>query len=177
MQTTEETETIFSKDRLKSVGWLLLVGLVILVADQLTKLWVLNNMNEYDVLTPFPTFGRLFRFTYITNTGAAFGLFPGGGNIFMVVAIIVVIAIIIYIANHPTLPGIVRFAFGLQLGGAIGNMLDRIQHGSVVDFVDIGFWPIFNIADISIISGVILLAYWLWEEEERNAQLALEIDN
>jgi signal peptidase II len=56
-------------------------------------------------------------------------------------------------------------SLGLQLGGALGNLLDRITRGYVVDFVDIGFWPIFNVADLSIVLGVTLLAYHLWNEE------------
>jgi signal peptidase II len=59
----------------------------------------------------------------------------------------------------------VRVSLGLQLGGALGNLLDRIPRGYVVDFVDIGFWPIFNVADLSIVLGVTLLAYHLWNEE------------
>jgi len=58
-------------------------------------------------------------------------------------------------------------SLGLQLGGAMGNLLDRILRQYVVDFVDIGFWPIFNIADLSIVIGVTVLAYFLWEEENQ----------
>ncbi len=84
----------------------------------------------------------------------------------MVVAIVVIMAIIIFYRHLPTGNVWVRVSLGLQLGGAMGNLLDRILHGYVVDFVDIGFWPIFNLADLSIVIGVSILAYYLWNEED-----------
>jgi signal peptidase II len=61
----------------------------------------------------------------------------------------------------------VRLSLGLQLGGAVGNLLDRLRSGYVVDFIDIGFWPIFNLADLAIVVGVAVLAYHLWREDQR----------
>ena len=105
------------------------------------------------------------KFTFISNTGAAFGMFPQLGTVFMVIAVIVVAGIVIYHNQLPTENIWVRISLGLPLGGAMGNLLDRLMHGYVVDFVDIGFWPIFNIADLSIVLGVIFLTYHLWDEE------------
>jgi signal peptidase II len=85
----------------------------------------------------------------------------------MVVAIIVIIAIILFYHHLPIESPWIRLSLGLQLGGAMGNLLDRLMHGYVVDFVDIGFWPIFNLADLSIVCGVAILAYHLWNEEDR----------
>lgn len=157
--------------RIKAVITLLIIGSVIFIADQFTKRLVVNNLDLHESWAPIPALGRIFRFTHITNSGAAFGLFENMGNVFMIVAIIVALAIVYYITVYPSLPMIVLLSLGLQLGGALGNMFDRIQYDSgVVDFVDIGFWPIFNIADASIVSGVILLAFWLWQEEEKLQQ-------
>ena len=108
---------------------------------------------------------RLFQFTFITNTGAAFGMFPQLGTIFLFVALVVIIGIVIFHHHLPTENIWIRISLGLQLGGAMGNLLDRILRQYVVDFVDIGFWPIFNIADISVVVGVVILAYFLWQEE------------
>jgi signal peptidase II len=83
----------------------------------------------------------------------------------MVVAIIVIIAIILFYHLLPIENVWLRLCLGLQLGGALGNLIDRINLGYVVDFVDIGFWPIFNLADLSIVAGVSILAYHLWDEE------------
>jgi signal peptidase II len=153
--------------RLNSLATLFIIGGLVFVADQLTKAMVLKNLKMGDVWTPVPDWEKLFRIIRTSNTGAAFGLFSKGGNFFMIVAIIVILIIIYYIATYPALPKIVQISLGLQLGGAFGNMWDRVQHGSVVDFVDIGFWPIFNVADISIMIGVTILAVWLWQEDEK----------
>ncbi len=83
----------------------------------------------------------------------------------MIVAIIVIIGIFIFHHQLPVESVWVRVSLGLQLGGAMGNLTDRVTRGYVVDFVDVGFWPIFNVADISIVIGVALLAYYFWEIE------------
>jgi signal peptidase II len=85
----------------------------------------------------------------------------------------VALAIVLYYRYLPTGYWLVRVSLGLQLGGAIGNLLDRIRYGYVVDFVDIGFWPIFNVADAAIVSGVGILAYCLWREDHVVGDLTL----
>ncbi len=156
--------------KLTSLMLLLTVGAVVLVLDRFTKILVVQNLALYDYWEPIPALGRLFKISHILNTGAAFGLFPGSGNVFMIVAIVVALAIVYYVVTYPSLPWLIQLSLGLQLGGALGNMWDRIQQGAVVDFVDIGFWPIFNVADVSVLGGVLLLAYWLWQEELKEAQ-------
>lgn len=84
----------------------------------------------------------------------------------MVIALVVIAGIIALHHHLPTENIWIRISLGLQLGGAMGNLLDRLTRGYVVDFVDVGFWPIFNIADISIVMGVGILAYHLWDIEE-----------
>jgi signal peptidase II len=119
----------------------------------------------YESWSFFPALARIFKFTHITNTGAAFGMFPQLGSAFMVVAIVVIVGIVVFYHQLPTGNLWVRISLGLQLGGAMGNLLDRLVHGYVVDFIDIGFWPIFNLADLSIVVGVSILSYHLWQEE------------
>ncbi len=89
----------------------------------------------------------------------------------MIIAVIVIAGIIIFHNQLPTENIWVRISLGLQLGGAMGNLIDRIFRGYVVDFVDIGFWPIFNIADLSIVIGVALLAYHLWDEDSQESHM------
>ncbi|UCC89758.1 MAG: signal peptidase II [Anaerolineales bacterium] len=141
------------------------VAILVLVLDQLTKVWVSATLPEGGWWSPLPGLWRVFRITHITNSGAAFGMFPNQGNFFILVAVGVALAIVFYYRYLPTEQWLVRVSLGLQLGGAIGNLLDRIRYGHVVDFVDIGFWPIFNVADVSIVTGVIVLAYSLWRED------------
>jgi signal peptidase II len=151
--------------RLFSFLVLLGVAVAILVLDQLTKTWVATSLAEGGWWSPLPGLWRVFRITHITNSGAAFGIFPDRGNFFVVVAVFVALAIVLYYRYLPAGEWLVRLSLGLQLGGAMGNLLDRIRFGHVVDFVDIGFWPIFNVADLAIVTGVGILAYCLWRED------------
>jgi signal peptidase II len=151
--------------RLFSFLMLLGVAIIVLVLDQLTKTWVSTSLAEGGWWSPLPGLWRVFRVTHITNSGAAFGIFPNQGNFFIVIAVVVALAIVLYYRYLPTGSWLVRLSLGLQLGGAIGNLLDRIRYGHVVDFIDIGFWPIFNVADIAIVTGVGILAYCLWRED------------
>lgn len=144
---------------------LLIVAALVLSLDQITKWWVLVSLPEGEWWSPLPGLWRVFRITHTVNSGAAFGIFPNQGNFFIVIAVVVALAIILYYRYLPSGEWLVRLSLGLQLGGAIGNLLDRIRFGHVVDFVDIGFWPIFNVADASIVTGVSILAYCLWREE------------
>jgi signal peptidase II len=145
------------------------LGAVIFALDQATKYLILRNIPVGESWSFFPFMAKLFQLTHITNTGAAFGSFPGLGDMFKFVAVGVIIAIIIFYYRLPTEIMGVRISLGLILGGALGNLLDRLVRidGAVVDFIDIGFWPIFNIADISIVIGVCILAYYLWDEDNK----------
>lgn len=147
---------------------------LVLLFDQVSKYLVTVRLGEgqsWDVapwLTPF------FRITHVTNTGAAFGLFPSWGDFFIVIAAIVIVAILIYYRRLPDRQWLMRVALGFQLGGAIGNLADRLRQGFVVDFVDLNFWPlqnwpVFNLADSSIVAGVVLLALLMVWEERRDS--------
>jgi signal peptidase II len=152
---------------------LLAIAILVLALDQLTKWWVSSALPEGGWWSPLPGLWRIFRITHITNSGAAFGIFPNQGNFFILVAVVVALAIVLFYRHLPTGEWLVRLSLGLQLGGAIGNLIDRVHYGYVVDFVDIGFWPIFNIADMSIVAGVAILAYCLWREDHVSSEPTL----
>jgi signal peptidase II len=145
---------------------------VIIISDHLTKLLVESQLPLHASWTPFPDWLPFVRITHVSNTGAAFGLFPQGGSLFMVAAIIVAVVILLYNFQLPAGHKLLRTALALQLGGALGNLIDRFRLGHVTDFVDVGAWPVFNIADASIVSGVIVLAFLMLLEHqgERQAQ-------
>ncbi|WP_119072271.1 signal peptidase II [Aggregatilinea lenta] len=154
--------------------WLLLVGVVLLVIslDQVTKRYVATHLAPYDSWMPIKAIEPVFRFTHVHNTGAAFGIFPGGGGVFLVIALFVS-SIIIYFYRQLTGPQIlVRIALGMQMGGALGNVIDRLRQGYVVDFFHVEFWPVFNIADSAIVVGVILLAIEMWRLDRREQAAA-----
>jgi signal peptidase II len=146
---------------------LILVAALVLMLDQLSKYAVEAAVPLYQSWAPIPALEPVLRITHATNTGAAFGMFPDGNLIFAIAAVIIGLAILYY--NY-ILPGgiwLLRLALGLQLGGALGNLLDRLRQGHVTDFIDMGsLWPfIFNVADFAIVAGVVLLGWLLFQEQ------------
>ena len=142
------------------------VAIFTLVIDQVSKRAVVDSLKLGESWNPVAALERWVSLTYVTNTGAAFGLFPDHGGIFMVIALVVIVTIIFYYRYLPGEQWLVRASLGLQLGGAMGNLLDRLQHGHVVDFIDFKVWPVFNVADSSIFVGVVILAFYLWRDSE-----------
>lgn len=171
--TLHQSKKPLLSERLFSFLILVSVAFLVLALDQLTKIAVATSLPEGGWWSPFPGLVRVFRITHITNSGAAFGIFPNQGNFFLAIAVIVAAAIVLYYRYLPTGSWLVRVSLGLQLGGAIGNLIDRMRYGHVVDFVDIGFWPIFNVADVAIVTGVAILAYCLWQEDQATANMAM----
>jgi signal peptidase II len=139
-----------------------LAALGVVVADQLTKLGIRASLLEGQSLFE----AGFFRLTYIHNTGAAFGLFQGQSFALAIVAILGAILLLVYalvIRHHfSPLDNLLTWtALGLVLGGIIGNLIDRLRLGAVTDFISIGWWPAFNIADSAVVVGGILFAYSL----------------
>jgi len=139
-----------------------LTALGVLIADQLTKqLWIRSYPEGQTIFQV-----GLFKIVYIQNTGSSFGLFQGHSFVLTIVAIvgivfILVFALIFYPRFFPSDGLLGRLALGLILGGTIGNLIDRLRFGGVTDFISIGWWPAFNIADSAIVVGAILFAYSL----------------
>ncbi len=134
--------------------WLLIpvIGLVYLL-DQLTKFLVEERLCYGQ---PLPAEGT-FQLKCSFNTGAAFGLFVDH-TFLLIIASFIGVGVLLYIYRlHPAHGLLLRISLGLQLGGAIGNLTDRIRFGQVTDFVKLGPWPIFNVADACIVVGIIIL--------------------
>ena len=154
-------------------AWLvLLVAGIIITLDQLTKEWVRDNIPKFSSMIPIPALGEYFVFEHVDNYGAAFGILQNQGSLFIVIAVVVAIAILVYVRYLPIDQTFVRFLLGLQLGGAVGNLLDRINQGFVTDFVKMGipgvyYWPNYNIADSSIVIGVIALGIYIIMDDIR----------
>src|SRR5207249_3762718 len=152
---------------------LALVGLVavsVVVLDRLTKAWLSENI---PLGTARPVVGDYVRIVHAQNTGAAFGLLPERTTLLSVLSVLAVFAIVYYYRQIASSSWLVSATLGMQLGGAFGNLLDRVSQGYVVDFVDVGigdirFWA-FNVADSSIVVGIILVTAALWYEEHRTA--------
>lgn len=157
----------------RSKNWLILfsVATLTLIADRVSKTTIADKLALNQTWhPPFPFLRHIFGLTYTTNTGAAFGLFPDQGALFIVIAFVVIAAILFYYRHLPDGHGLARVALGLQLGGALGNLIDRLRQGYVVDFIDLNFWPlrnwpVFNLADSAIVVGVGLLALTMLLED------------
>lgn len=138
-----------------------LTALLVVSADQLSKIWILSNL---DVEQSLPETG-FFRLTHIRNTGVAFGLFQDQPSLLTVAAFLGIGIVLLFAFLVPRyLPFLdtkrSKLALNLVLGGTIGNLADRLRFGYVIDFIDVGIWPVFNIADATITLGAILLAYF-----------------
>lgn len=144
---------------------LVLVFTLVVTIDQFTKMLVRANLHIYESI---PSEG-MFRFTYATNTGAVFGIFSDQ-TLIMTIASFVGVGILLYFYHSYSGSGrLVRISLGLLLGGAVGNLLDRVLMGQVTDFIDVGVWPIFNLADSAIVTGItILIALFIFDKEKSN---------
>ena len=140
-----------------------LIALAVFAADQVTKAVVDRTIPLQEVRTIVP---GLFRLTHVNNRGAAFGIFadsPGEGKIAVLIFLSVVALVVLVTLLWRNQPSARRMGLGLTLilGGAVGNLFDRLVHGSVVDFLDFywsGYhWPAFNVADSAIVIGAVLL--------------------
>lgn len=142
-------------------------GLVILL-DQYTKYLVRAELAVGETLSLAPGLDPFFRLLHIENTGAAFGIFQSAGVIFAAVAVVVSVVIVYYAVRLPATGQVaLRVVLGLQLGGALGNLVDRAVKGPVTDFLQLLpalSTPIFNVADLSITTGVIVLVLMMWGE-------------
>src|SRR3989454_8025163 len=148
----------------------LVAGIAVLVfaLDRITKLWVEENIPLYESRQ---IVGDYVRIVHAQNTGAAFGLLPERTTLLSVLSVVAVLAIVYYYRRIASNSALVSATLGMQLGGAFGNLLDRVTQGYVVDFVDVGlgdirFWA-FNVADSSIVVGIFVVTIALWYEERR----------
>jgi signal peptidase II len=135
------------------------VAIATVVLDQVTKAAVVGGMHLNERV---PVMGTFLRLTYIRNSGAVFGMMRGAGTYFTFFSVIAaaVLMVVLFIAKRSST--LVRVSLGMVLGGAVGNLIDRLRYGAVVDFLDVGIsdsvrWPCFNVADSAITVGVLLL--------------------
>ncbi len=132
--------------------------ILIILADRITKIFFSNLLDLGETL---PVIRNVFHMTLVHNTGIAFGLFKDRGIVFIIIPIIAIILLIFnifYYRNNKELSRTYLVGFSLILGGAIGNLIDRIAYGYVIDFLDFRIWPVFNIADSAITIGATIIA-------------------
>ncbi|HEX6289180.1 MAG TPA: signal peptidase II [Herpetosiphonaceae bacterium] len=146
------------------------IAAVVLLVDQLSKAWVLRTWPQ-PYTGDLPIIDNWLELTYIQNTGVAFGLFSGVPQLFTITSIVIVaVAIHFYLKHVPEDHGWLALSLGLIVGGALGNVVDRIRFGYVVDFIKTfdGRFPVFNVADSCIVVGVFVMAIFLAQSEDRS---------
>ena len=132
--------------------------LAVIALDRWTKQLAVEHLLEGG-LRSVPVAGEYIRLTYVENRGAAFGMLQDQTTFFVLVGVVVIVVIIASYRQIREPSWTLDLALGLQMGGAIGNLIDRVRYGYVVDFFDLTVWPVFNVADSAICVGVGLLAW------------------
>lgn len=141
-----------------------LIALILLSVDQFSKYIIRQKMSLAESI---PVIKSIFHITYVENTGIAFGLFPQGHSLFIVISLIIILVIIFFERKKVIKSLKERFCLGLVLGGALGNLIDRLRFGFVIDFLDFRIWPVFNLADSGVCIGGILMVFFLLRKRPR----------
>lgn len=159
----------------------LIISIIVLVADQWTKHWAVTSLRPVGSIEIIE---RLFSFTYATNRGVAFSLFADSEMnvrvIFAAISLIAASFVIIYFFKTPKTKPLMNLSLSLLLAGIVGNLIDRVRFGEVVDFLDFHLgesyiWPTFNVADAVICFGAILLALEMLREEKQAKMAAVSV--
>jgi signal peptidase II len=153
--------------------WIILsIGIILI--DQFTKLWVVGNIGPQDTITIMP---RILDFVYVENKGAAFSFLANktyGTIILSVISVLFCVGVIFYMVKFKPQNKLLLCAVSMMLGGAIGNVIDRIIRGFVVDFIEVKFisFPVFNVADIAITvgAGLLILYVLLFENDKKQEE-------
>ena len=159
---------------LKEYFFLLPVSVTIIALDQITKFLVRANLAQGEVWSPWPWLLPYARIVHWYNTGVAFGMLQGQNWLFAILAVIIASAIFYLYPRLSKEDWLFRLALALQFGGAVGNLIDRIQVGHVTDFISVGNFAVFNIADASITIGVLMMIVGIWWKDRQEDQSAQE---
>lgn len=138
-----------------------------LIADRLTKWWALKDLANGNGIVVIPDF---FSFSYLENRGAAFGIFQNKLIVLVIITGCVLFGLVYYLIKHKPKSKLLRISFAMIICGAIGNLIDRVNYNYVVDFILVHYkqhnFPTFNVADMFVVVGTILLALCIIKEEE-----------
>ena len=162
---------------------------LLLAVDQLTKKLVVSSLAINEAWAPIPALEKIFTITHVQNTGIAFGQLHGMGWIFLVVNVAVLVGVIAFFPQIPAGLLSLRLASGLIIAGDLGNMIDRLRaaahimgegatfwaalsRASVTDMFDFKIWPVFNVADMCLVAGIITVGWVMWRVESRAQKAA-----
>ncbi len=164
------------KKQIRNYLFLIVIAGLIIFLDQWSKDWVRETLAMGETYCVIDSICEEARFVHWYNTGVAFGLFQGNGDLFKITSSIIVLVIIAFYSQIPDEEWILRLALAFEVGGAIGNLVDRFAIGHVTDFIAVGNFAVFNLADASINIGIafmllsLLLDYLKEQREKQNPQ-------
>ena len=138
-----------------------LTALIVVLIDQISKYLIRTN---FELSQSSPIINTIFHLTHITNSGAGFGILQQQKFLLILISLIVIGFILYYLPRIKEKEKLLQFLVGFVLGGTIGNLIDRVAYGYVIDFFDFQIWPIFNFADSFVTIGIIGLIIYLWEK-------------
>jgi len=144
----------------KSILLISSISIIIVILDQITKTLIRKYFSLHQSI---PLIKNILHFTYIRNTGAGFGILQQQ-NIFLIFISLIIIGVILYNFKKIIKEKPIHIPLALILGGAVGNLIDRIFIGYVIDFVDFRIWPAFNVADSAITIGAVWLMFYFWKK-------------
>lgn len=142
-----------------------ILAILILGLDQWSKWLVRRSMTLGESI---PVIDSVFHLTYIENEGVAFGLFSGHTSMFVIVSIVVLIGLLVFVWKESSQSWLLHYGTACVVAGALGNIIDRAMKASVTDMFDFRIWPIFNIADIAVCVGFVILVLYLFLSSEDN---------
>ncbi len=162
----ERNTSVPQKRRGKAPAWIIpLVALFVLIADQATKYAVVRFVGIGGQWSPSEALAPYFSITAGVNTGGACGYFPQFGQLFAFAPFVIMAIVIVFYLQQKQPGWLLTLGTGLIMGGALGNLVDRLRFGYVVDFIYIFHWPVFNIADAAVSTAVVLLLFWSLRED------------
>jgi signal peptidase II len=135
------------------ISYIVIAGVIVLL-DQFSKLYIRISLAPGATWTPWDWLAPYARIVHWYNTGVAFGMFQNGNTVFAVLSALIAVAIVIYAPKVINGYWLTTLSMGMVLGGAVGNLIDRLTIGHVIDFVSLGTFPVFNVADSCITVGV-----------------------
>ena len=151
--------------RVRRDAWFFVIAAAVIALDQVTKIIIRTSLDRGEA---WPDRDWLLNIVNVSNSGAAFGMLQGQTTFLIVTSVVGAAAIVLYYLYPPLDHGLLRVALALQLGGAAGNLIDRVRFGEVTDFINFDFFPAFNVADASITIGVgAILLFFLTMEGDR----------
>jgi len=167
----EKPQKKLPKASLKQYLFLFGIAALIIILDQITKFEIRNTLDVGEHWMPWAWLAPYARIVHWQNTGAAFGLFQNASTILAILAVVISVMVVVYYHHIPAEETLMRTAMAMMLGGAIGNLIDRLTIGYVVDFISVGNFPVFNVADscITVGVGVLILGMWISENREKKA--------